>query len=173
MRSVLRHVAFLMALTIFVAHNRTFAQTEKNIEKVFRDSSELFGNCLSDSIPTFHFVNHPPSFKGDFGKFINSHIDKNKLFLDKTAEIKMDSVFVKFLVAKNGSLCRFRFVNSPTESLKQLIVKVFLSTPNWQPGTHDGGRFLNTYSQMLIIITTNLKTRSIHTNIHEIKDRVL
>jgi len=92
--------------------------------------------------------------------------------LDKS-DIKKDSAIIKFMVTKNGDLCQFSFFNTPTEYLRQCITKTFLQSPNWQPGTNDGGRLLNVYSQLLIVITTNRKTLSIQTNISSIKDRIL
>jgi len=124
---------------------------------------------LTDSSSTFHFINHAPHFKGDLENFITSRFDVQKLL----PESRTDSILIKFLVTSNGDLCRFRFLNSPTDYLREAIIKIFLQMPNWEPGTNDGGRLLNVYSQILLVITTNPNTKSTQTSIYYITNRIL
>jgi hypothetical protein len=173
MSSLVTRINFCLILIAFFLKNDAIAQSNTRGEEVFRDSTKLFGNCLSDSISTFHFVNHPPHFKGDLEDFITSRFDVQKLLLESKSDSKTDSILIKFLVTRNGDLCRFRFLNSPTDYLREAVIKTFLQMPNWEPGTHDGGRLLNVYSQILLVVTTNPNTKSTQTSIYYITNRIL
>ena len=48
------------------------------------------------------------------------------------------TVLASFVVCEDGSICNFKIVKSPDESLSKETLRVIKKMPNWTPGTKDG-----------------------------------
>lgn len=92
-------------------------------------------------------------FAGGFQKwfaFANRNFDFDYVAnnLSDAVTIFQDSIIVKFIVARNGTVCNIKFQKG-NPLLTGPIQKLLESSPNWKPGTI-GGRQLNSYRTLRI-----------------------
>jgi hypothetical protein len=110
-------------------------------------------------------------FPGGFQKwfdFAKSNFDFGYLLqhLGDTVQHFQDSIIVKFIVARNGTICNIK-VHTGNPILTEPTLKLLKLSPNWKPGLN-GGRQLNSYRTLrldvLIEKKENIKTIKHYTN---------
>ncbi len=78
----------------------------------------------------------------DFAKN-NFDFDYISQHLGDTGQHFQDSIVVKFIVARNGTVCNIK-VQTGNQVLTEPTLKLLKLSPNWRPGLN-GGRQLNSY----------------------------
>jgi hypothetical protein len=85
----------------------------------------------------------------DFAFVSRSLVDTSSLF--------QDSIVVKFIVARNGTVCNIQLM-AGNPILIMPATKLLKSSPNWEPGIN-GGRQLNSYRTLRIDILIDRKRK--------------
>ncbi len=75
--------------------------------------------------------------------------------LGDTVQYFEDSIIVKFIVARNGTICNINFKKG-NPILTDPTIKLLKYSPNWRPGVH-GGRLLNSYRTLKLNILIDKK----------------
>jgi len=116
---------------MFVFASNTHGQTEK---------TEISKNKKAEKEdPPFVKVENMPSFQGGGINKFRKHIQKN-LKYPKKAEKKglEETLYVKFVVEKNGETSNVEVLKGKHESLKNEVKRVVNKAPDWEPGTQRG-----------------------------------
>ena len=100
------------------------------------------------------------AFPGGFNKwfdFANSNFDFENVIhqLGDTVNNFEDSIIVRFIVERNGTLCGFKF-QAGNPILVQPTLRLLRLSPPWIPGIY-GGRLLNSYRILRIDVIINRK----------------
>ncbi|HXB11168.1 MAG TPA: energy transducer TonB [Bacteroidia bacterium] len=88
-----------------------------------------------DTNMIFTFVQMKPSFKGDLYKYIADNIVYPKDAIDKNIT---GTVYITFVVERDGSLSGVKVIRGVYASLDDEAVRVMQRMPKWTPGTQNG-----------------------------------
>ncbi|RYE43515.1 MAG: hypothetical protein EOP48_22890, partial [Sphingobacteriales bacterium] len=99
-------------------------------------------------------------FPGGFQKWFdfakaNFNFDYLSQHLGDTIQHFQDSIIVKFIVARNGTICNIK-VQAGNLGLTEPTLKLLKLSPNWRPGLN-GGRQLNSYRTLRLDILIDKK----------------
>jgi hypothetical protein len=102
------------------------------------------------------YAEFPGGFKKwfDFAKD-NFDFDYISQHLGDTVQHFQDSIIVKFIVARNGTICNIK-VQTGNLVLTEPALKLLKLSPNWRPGLN-GGRQLNSYRTLRLDILIDKK----------------
>lgn len=94
--------------------------------------------CEAKYIPedgVYSVCDNMPEYKGGMTEF-QKHIDQ---YISESGADKNGSVFVSFIISKNGELDKLKVVRSATESHDKIALAAVKSAPlKWTPGIDDG-----------------------------------
>jgi hypothetical protein len=142
----MKYILFLI-LTI----SATNCRSQNNPTVYLRDSFFLYSSCVSSGEVIFTHVTHLPEFKGSIEKYFSKLYSKHFENLWRDDNINNDTVRFCFVVTKIGELCSLKYLTGVTKRQKDVIDKLLMLSPKWQPGTYDGGRALNVYKELSFI----------------------
>ena len=102
------------------------------------------------------YAEFPGGFKKwfDFAK-ANFDFDYLSQHLGNTVQHFQDSIIVKFIVARNGTICNIK-VQTGNPVLTEPTLKLLKLSPNWRPGLN-GGRQLNSYRTLRLDVLIDKK----------------
>jgi len=96
----------------------------------------------TDSNKVYIVVQTQPKFPGDVNKYLSDSI---KYPDDAKAANKQGTVFVQFVVEKDGSVSSVKVLRGVCPSLDNESVRVISAMPKWSPGMQNGHRVRVSY----------------------------
>ncbi len=129
-------VAFVMALAfIGVACENQHVQVEKPVPNVEKQSNQH--DHQSDT-PIFTVVEEMPTFPGGT-KALIEYIRQNVKYSEEARKTgKQGTVFVTFVIEKNGNVTNVKVLRGVDKSLDEVAVKAIENMPAWKPGMQQG-----------------------------------
>lgn len=113
------------------------------------DSISLRKNCNLNWKKIFTNVTHTPSPKGNFNALVMNHgAIKEAMY---SANKSQDSLVIRFIVKKDGSICNPLFIDSSNNLMKSAVLNLLYQSIPWQAGTYDGGQMLDVFVTMKMI----------------------
>lgn len=87
---------------------------------------------------TFTVVENPPQFPGGFEALANYMIQNVKYPPEARQAGVQGTVFVSFIIEKDGKVTNVKVIRSVSEALDNEAVRVVSAMPAWEPGTQRG-----------------------------------
>ena len=99
------------------------AQNTENVKKVLENGEEVYTA-----------LKNPPYFQDGV------HFLANNLRIPASVREKNihGTVVVVFIIEKDGTLSNFKILSSPSNEMSDEVIRMFKSTPKWNPGMVDG-----------------------------------
>lgn len=108
------------------------------IDKTTSENSELFNKVEDTVIYIDTNLDVKPEFPGGIETF-NAHVN---IFLKKSINKKDSTVFMIFIVEKNGELSDIKIIKGidaqTDEQTDKEIIEIVKNSPKWKPGEKDG-----------------------------------
>ncbi|MDB5004032.1 MAG: energy transducer TonB [Mucilaginibacter sp.] len=129
----------ILVLGIFLCSGKVNAQ--KNDTTVYLGCSTVreridlnVGNGKNNQKPTYNLVfDKCPEFKGS-----NKALTRYFRILTGKPHVKTSTIYVSFIVEKDGHLSNGKIIRSASTYFNQLALKLIKSSPIWQPGILKG-----------------------------------
>jgi len=140
--SLLLSILLSASIVFSVSCSKAYGQNEKEEVEVVIKSDSIQLNEQQKKEDVFVIVEEMPVFDNDksksFEKF-RSFIGKNMKFPDEAKKNGTEgTVYVSFIVEKDGSVSNVKVERSASPSLDQEAIRVVQSSPKWQPGKQKG-----------------------------------
>ena len=158
---------FLFCLFIF--STRAIGQVIETEPENSYDSILLSPDCKPDKNQPgkiFTKIEILAEFPGGFKEwfaFANKNFDFKSVlqYIEDTTQRFRDSLIIKFVVTRNGSICDIN-VQKGNSVLARSAIKLLKSSPDWKPGLN-GGRQLNSYRTLKfdVVIDAKMQTQEI------------
>jgi protein TonB len=130
MRKIISIGLFLFTGIILSAQTSPANHTEKP------DSTSI---SSGDSIQHFSFAEVMPAFPGDAGAYQKYLANNVKYPAKEMHDGKQGTVYVKFVVEKDGVITGVRIAKSSgDDAFDKEAIRVFSAMPNWTPGQMNG-----------------------------------
>ena len=132
-------ILFAIAFTFLNLESRAqISDTITETTAVPRDEDEPGENAISD------IVEVAPEFIGEIAKF-SQYVNNNFNFPKGRKE--PISIYIIFVVEKDGSLSNIKLLRDLGKGVAQEVVRVISKSPKWKPGINNG-RAARTYFRL-------------------------
>jgi hypothetical protein len=116
----------------------TIPKSTNFIDKTTSENSELFNKVEDTVIYLDTKLDIKPEFPGGIETF-NAHVN---IFLKKSINKKDSTVFMIFIVEKNGELSNIKIIrgidSQADEQTDMEIIEIVKNSPKWKPGEKEG-----------------------------------
>lgn len=141
----------IIAIAILFISDVVYGQTIKDTQpKIISIKPECI---MAEGDHIFTKVEVLADFKGsaeNWFEYVQKNFDFNLVVHNLPAIVQHfeDSIFVKFIVTREGNICNIEILKG-NEILADPIIKLLKLSPKWRPGS-SSGRSLNTYRTLKI-----------------------
>jgi periplasmic protein TonB len=107
----------------------------------------------------YGLVSQMPEFDGDLYKYLGDHLAYPEAAMDKGVQ---GTVYVTFVVEKDGNLTGVHVIHSLEHSLDSAAVACIRRMPKWKPGIQDGATVRVQYNLPIKYIMPLIDTKSVN-----------
>ena len=153
--NILLTLPVIVFMIFFVACSKEIAQIKPNKEaKIVNTENIKKMSVISDNDTVFYIVDKMPEFPGgEVG--LKKHIAENTIYPKQAIKTGTEGrVYVRFAVAKTGSVEHISVVRSIDKLLDEEAVRVVKTLPDWKPAEQDGEK-VNVWYTVPINFTLN------------------
>lgn len=123
----------LLILGFLMKFTNLYAQSNKDSDRqtTITITDYVPSPLPPDSIRVYTKVDTMPKFRGDINKYFRDSIRYPKGAKEKKIQC---TVFVSFIIERDGSISDVKILRSPNNSLSTEAIRVVSTMPKWTPG---------------------------------------
>ncbi len=147
-----------LILLLFVFHSSMFILKAQVVTPEPNGTEERSEN-IGDPNHIYGLVSQMPEFDGDLYKYLGDHLAYPEAAMDKGVQ---GTVYVTFVVEKDGNLTGVHVIHSLEHSLDSAAVACIRRMPKWKPGIQDGATVRVQYNLPIKYAMPLIDTKSVN-----------